>query len=107
MDKIFEFLERNGEAVYSVGSGLCAFIMAFLRTGGLTIRHLSTRITECFMCSMISSTSGLFIMRFFNLPIEVLLPLGTAVGYIGTGCITATIKRWLKNKTNANQSTRY
>lgn len=103
MDKIYELLKENGEVVYSLASGLCAFVMAFLRTGGFTRKDLSTRITECFMCSMISATSGLFIMNYFNLSVEVLLPLGTAIGYIGTGCITGLVKSVVKDKLNVNK----
>ena len=98
---MFTFIKEHDILSYSFLCGVCAFLMAFLRTGGFTTRNLSARLTEMCMCSMISGTSGVFLLRYFSVPVEILLPIGTAIGYLGTDFYKSLIKSIIESKINS------
>ncbi len=83
------------EALYFIGSGVAAFLMALFRTvkfADKEQRQFMQMLAEGFMCAMMSSGIAVLLKSYFNAPFSWAIPIGVIVGFIGTNFIHVIIK---------------
>ena len=95
---MLNFLKSHAEMLYVAGSGLCALVMTLLRNGGFTTKDLMSRVTEGAMCSMLGSALSIIGISYFKMDVHLSIPIGTFVGFLGTGFIKTLIKGYVTNK---------
>lgn len=98
------WLKDNALGFYLLLSGVCAFVMAMLRTGGFTWSHFRERLTESLMCVMVGTALILFSYNYFHAPLELAAPISILVGLVGTDFIRSLIIGFAGSRTHLNLS---
>lgn len=103
-----EWFKTHVELLYISGSGVCALLMTLLRNGGFTTKDMTSRLTEAAMCSMLGSALSIVGISYFHMDVHLSIPIGTFVGFLGTGFIKSLIKGYMssineRNKTNEDK----
>lgn len=92
------FFEHNSIFTYIIGGSVAAFIMAMLRSGGFTRKNLRIRLSEAFMCSMLSSALTIIALHHFDVTEYVALPISIFCGFLGTDFIKSILVGWIEYK---------
>lgn len=105
--KIFE---QDPELFYLVGGATAAFVMAVLRSFQYTRKQFVLRLTEAFMCSMLTASFAVSLHAFWSLSFVMAIPLGTVIGFLGTdlihGIIVGLLEFYASKHTGADLSAR-
>lgn len=92
------FLENNSFFAYILGGSVAAFIMAMLRSGGFSKKNLRMRLSEAFMCSMLSSALTIMALHHFDVTEYIALPISVFCGFLGTDFIKSLLVGWIEYK---------
>lgn len=99
------FFENNPVVAYLLGGSLASFIMALLRSGGFTRKNFRVRLSEAFMCSMLSSSLTMVAIHHFDANEYIAMPISVFCGFLGTDYLRALLIgfiEWLKSYFNIN-----
>lgn len=95
MDAI-KILFENPEYGYLTIGTIAAFVMALLRCLRFDRRDLSMVITESIMCAMIAGSIVMGVRAVWSIAFIWAVPIGVAVGFIGTNFIHLIIKQLIE-----------
>ena len=89
-------LFQNPEMGYLVIGTIAAALMAFLRCLRFDRRDFVMVVTESIMCAMIAASIVMGVRSMWHIATVWAVPIGVAVGFIGTTFIHAVIKRLIE-----------
>lgn len=92
MNTLFE----NPETGYLIVGTIAAFIMALLRCLRFDRRDLIMVVTESIMCAMIAGSIVMGVRAMWSIAFVWAVPIGVAVGFIGTNFIHLVIKQLIE-----------
>lgn len=87
---------ENPELGYLLVGTMAAALMAFLRCMRFDRRDFVMVITESIMCAMIAASIVMGVRSMWHIATAWAVPIGVAVGFIGTSFIHAVIKRLIE-----------
>ena len=95
MDAI-NVLFENPETGYLIVGTIAAFIMALLRCLRFDRRDLLMVVTESIMCAMLAGSIVMGVRAMWSIAFVWAVPIGVAVGFIGTNFIHLVIKHLIE-----------
>lgn len=107
MKSFWLFIQQHSEWLYNCGLFLACTVTVILRqVMQLNRKSWRVRLSEAFLCSMLSSSIIQLVKIFTELPPEVAFPISVFVGFLGTDVVRALILAVFKSKVTIDDATK-